>query len=211
MNPKQIVRSGYDKISRTYRGDTFDRDDPAMARYAQWVGELVALVPAGSAVLDLGCGNGVPVAQLLAQAGFGVTGVDLSPVQVGRAQAIVPAARFICADMTELAFPAQTFAAITSFYAIIHVPLAEQPTLLANIYQWLRPGGYLMATVGANTWTGTEQNWLDVAGAQMYWSHADTATYQEWLEQQGFTICWSRFVPEGDGGHSLFLAQRRAT
>jgi SAM-dependent methyltransferase len=208
MNPKDIVRAGYDKISHAYRGDAIDRDDPGMAAYVQWVGELVALLPSGGAVLELGCGNGVPVAQLLAKAGFAVAGVDISPVQIGRAQANVPTGRFVCADMTALEFPAQSFAAIVSFYAIIHVPLAEQPGLLANMYGWLQPGGYLMATLGANTWTGTEEDWLEVAGAQMYWSHADTATYRQWLQDQGFVICWERFVPEGDGGHSLFLAQR---
>jgi ubiquinone/menaquinone biosynthesis C-methylase UbiE len=208
MNPKDIVRTGYDKISHTYRRDDIDHSDPDIAAYVQWVNELIAIVPAGGALLDLGCGNGVPVAQLLDEAGFAVTGVDISPVQIGRAQATVPTARFVCGDMTALEFPAQTFAAITSFYAIIHVPLAEQRGLFANIYRWLQPGGYLMATVGAGAWTGTEENWLDVAGAQMYWSHADTLTYQEWLVEQGFVVCWTRFVPEGNGGHSLFLAQR---
>jgi SAM-dependent methyltransferase len=210
MDPKQIVRAGYDKISHAYRGDAIDRDDPSMAAYAQWVHELVDRLPAGGAVLELGCGNGVPVARLLAEAGFAVSGIDISPVQIGRAQANVPAARFVCADMTALEFPAQAFAAIVSFYAIIHVPLAEQRGLLANIYSWLQPGGYLMATVGANDWTGTEENWLEVAGARMYWSHADAATYRQWLIEQGFVICWERFVPEGDGGHSLFLVQRPA-
>ena len=41
----------------------------------------------------------------------------------------------------------------------------------------------------------------------MYWSHADTATYETWLSQRGFTVCWTRFVPEGQGGHTLLLAQ----
>jgi len=36
-------------------------------------------------VLDLGCGNGVPVAKALAVGGHDVTGVDLSAVQVERA------------------------------------------------------------------------------------------------------------------------------
>ncbi len=208
MNPKDIVRTGYDKISYTYRGDAIDRDDDGMMAYIQWVNELIASVPAGGAVLDLGCGNGVPVAQLLDAAGFAITGVDISPVQIGRAQANVPAAKFVCADMTGLTFPAQTFAAIVAFYAIIHVPLAEQRTLFANIYRWLQPGGYVLATVGDGAWTGTEENWLDVAGAQMYWSHTDTATYRQWLIEQGFVLCWMRFIPEGNGGHSLFLAQR---
>ena len=133
MNPKDIVRTGYDKISHTYRGDDIDHSDPDIAAYIGWVNELIARVPAGGAVLDLGCGNGVPVASCW-RAGFAVTGVDISPVQIGRAQATVPAARFVCADTTALEFPAQTFAAIASFYAIIHVPLAEQRDLFAKIY-----------------------------------------------------------------------------
>jgi hypothetical protein len=42
----------------------------------------------------------------------------------------------------------------------------------------------------------------------MYWSHADAATYRSWLVEQGFAIISDRFVPEGCGGHELFLAQR---
>jgi hypothetical protein len=44
----------------------------------------------------------------------------------------------------------------------------------------------------------------------MYWSHTDPATYERWLHEAGFNLVWSRFVPEGDGGHTLVLAQRRA-
>ena len=208
MKPKDIVRTGYDKISHTYRGDVLDWNDPAIIQYAQWVSELIALIPSHSAVLDLGCGNGIPVAKLLVDGGFAVSGVDISPVQVARAQLALPGAHFICADMTELAFPAQTFAAIVSFYAIIHVPVAEQPALLASMYEWLLPGGYLMATVGAEAWTGTEEDWLDVAGGQMFWSHADQASYQQWCTDQGFRLCWMRFIPEGNGGHTLLLAQK---
>jgi SAM-dependent methyltransferase len=208
MNPKDIVRAGYDKISYAYRGDVLDQKDPAIIQYAGWVGELSDLIPPAAAVLDIGCGNGIPVAKLLLDAGFSVTGVDISPVQIARAQAALPAARFICADITELAFAPEAFAAIVSFYAIIHIPVAEQPALLAKIYRWLPPDGYFMATVGSDAWTGTEADWLDVAGGLRYWSHADAATYQQWCEDQGFRICWARFVPEGNGGHTLLLAQK---
>jgi SAM-dependent methyltransferase len=208
MNPKDIVRAGYDNVSYTYRGDTLDQNDPDMIQYAQWITELTTLVPPPAAVLDLGCGNGLPVAKLLCDAGFAVTGVDISPVQIARVQAALPDARFICADMTEFIFEPDTFAAIVCFYAIIHIPVAEQPPLLANIFSWLQPGGFFLATVGLNAWTGTEADWLDVPGGLMYWSHADAATYRQWCEDQGFRICWTRFVPEGDGGHTLLLAQK---
>jgi SAM-dependent methyltransferase len=205
MNPKDIVREGYDRISHAYRSDS---GDEARADYAAWLDELRQRVPLGASVLDLGCGCGVPAAQLLA-GDYDVTGVDISPVQIARAQQLVPQARFVCADMTALDFSPGSFAAVVSLYAIIHVPLAEQPGLFRAIHSWLEPGGYLLATVGADAWTGTEQDWLGVAGGTMYWSHADPTTYQRWLQEAGFAVIWSRFVPEGDGGHTLVLARRR--
>jgi SAM-dependent methyltransferase len=204
-DPKDIVRAGYDAVSYAYRGDD---EDEHCAEYHAWLDELVPLLTPGAPVLDLGCGRGVPVARRLAST-HRVTGVDLSPIQVERARHNVPEGQFICADMTEVAFPEKHFYAVVSFYAIIHVPLDEQIALLHKMHRWLRPGGYLMATVGHGAWTGQEENWLD-AGAAMYWSHADEATYLGWLKEAGFEVSWTRFIPEEDGGHTLLLA-RKAT
>jgi hypothetical protein len=66
-----------------------------------------------------------------------------------------------------------------------------------------------MATLGSTAWTGTEENWLD-AGGKMYWSHASAETYQDWLAGAGFRVRWTRFIPEGQGGHMLFLCENTA-
>jgi SAM-dependent methyltransferase len=158
----------------------------------------------GDPVLDLGCGCGVPATATLAER-FLVTGVDISPVQIERATQLVPAARFLCQDITNAEFPPEGFAAIVSFFAIIHVPVEEQPGIFRKLSRWLRPGGYLMATVGVRAWTGTEDNWH---GAPMYWSHADRETYLSWLKEGGFDVLWTRFIPEGTSGHTLLLAKR---
>mgnify|MGYP001064594926 CR=1 FL=1 len=207
MDPKDIVRLGYDRISRAYRGDAIEHDNPEHRRYAAWIGELTALLPAGGRVLDLGCGNGVPVDRLLVDAGYAVHGVDISPVQIARAREVVPGAHYTCADMTTLDWPEATFDAIVCLYALIHVPLDEQPALLDSVARWLRPGGLLLVTVGHRAWTGTEDGWL-VPGATMYWSHADADTYLGWFAERGLDVRWSRFVSEGDGGHILVLAAR---
>ena len=44
-----------------------------------WASDLCERLAPGSAVLDLGCGSGVPVAAALVAAGHAVTGLDLSP------------------------------------------------------------------------------------------------------------------------------------
>ena len=208
INPKDVVRQGYDRISYAYRDDAGHgpaKDQPlGRPDYESWLGELLPQLHAADPVLDLGCGCGVPATAILAEH-HGVTGVDLSPVQISRARRLVPAAQFQCADMSSVEFPSNSFAAVVSFYAIIHLPLDEQPAIFRNIYRWLRPGGYLLATVGSGAWTGTEDDWH---GAPMYWSHADRSTYVAWLEETGFEVRWTRFVPEGTGGHTLVLAKR---
>lgn len=198
-DPKALVRRGYDLVSRAYRPDDADE-----GQYAPWLDLLEQRVAAGAAILDLGCGNGIPVDRRLAER-YAVTGVDLSPVQVDRARALVPAATFICADMTRVQFPDATFDAVACFYALIHVPLEEQPEMLRNVRRWLRPGGLFMATVGHGAWTGIEKNWLGVEGGDMWWSHADIETYRKWFSEAGFRIEFETFVPEGTGGHNFIL------
>ena len=48
-------------------------------------------------------------------------------------------------------------------------------------------------------------------GAEMFWDHVDTATYLEWFRDAGLLPQWHRFVPEGDGGHTLILARGLTT
>lgn len=204
MSTKEIVRKGYDKVSYAYRNENQNADFPD---YAVWLADLASLLPPQAKVLDLGCGCGVPAAQTLAR-NFAVTGVDISSVQIERARLLVPNAEFVCADMTEVDFPAESFAAIVSLYAVIHVPLDEQPPLFAKLYEWLQAEGYLLAMVGSRAWTGVEENWLNVSGATMFWSHADAETYESWLTDCGFHLRFSTFIAEGDGGHQLILAQK---
>jgi ubiquinone/menaquinone biosynthesis C-methylase UbiE len=200
-DPVEMVRSGYNAISRRYRDD-----DDAPDEYDTWLADLQTRVPARARVLDIGCGCGVPVARRLAAAGHQVTGVDISDVQIERARRLVPSATFLRADAAEMDFPADSFDAVVCLYALIHMPLGRQPRLLRDIARWLRPGGWLLATTGQTAWTGTEDNWLG-GSAAMWWSQADAVTYRTWLHQAGLEVAGQQFVPEGDGGHALFWAR----
>lgn len=198
---KALVRSSYDRISYEYRDDTGAEN----RGYPLWLERhLLPRLRAGSEVLDLGCGNGIPVTRILAER-HRVVGVDFSHTMIERARRLVPRASFVESDMVDATFPPNHFDAIVSFFAIIHVPLAEQPALFDRIASWLRPGGWLLATVGARAWTGTEENWH---GAPMFWSHADSETYRGWFRDRGLTIVGEEFIPEGESGHLLVLARK---
>jgi len=201
---KQIVRRGYDKLSHAYRADDTPDD---YGDYAQWVRMLADRLPEDSPVLDIGCGCGLPATKALADR-FTVTGVDFSEVQIARARRLVPAARFVCGDILGQSFAPESFVAIVSFYAIIHMPLPEHRGLFGRVALWLRPSGYFLATVGHDEWTGEDEAYLGVPGGRMCWSHADEATNIRWIEEAGLHVLQTRFVPEGESGHTLVMAQK---
>jgi len=203
---RDLVRRGYDAISRAYRDDdgrVSSATDEGTDRYARWVDDLAQLLGSRARILDLGCGAGVPATRLLTEKNFDVLGVDISAVQIERARQLVPRASFEQADMATWEHEPGTFDAVVCFYSLIHVPIQDQRTLLPKIRRWLRRGGYLLAIVGFERWTGIE----DYFGAAMFWDHADRETYLAWLTEAGLAPVWDRFVPEGNVGHTLVLAQ----
>jgi SAM-dependent methyltransferase len=207
---RDLVKRGYDTISHSYRSDAGEAS-PGTAetttRYAAWIEELAATLRPGARVLDVGCGAGVPADQLMVGAGLDVLGLDISQTQIDRARVLVPRAHFVCCDIVDFALAEESFDAIVSLYALIHIPLADQRALLTRLYRALRPQGSFLAIVGHQRWTGIE----DYLGAPMFWDHADTDTYLQWLREDGFEVIWNRFVPEGGAGHTLVLAKRPAT
>jgi SAM-dependent methyltransferase len=208
-SPQSIVREGWNRLSFVYRpeGRTADYFDHKLEDHREWLQPILDLGAVEGRVLDLGCGCGIPDTALLSER-FEVTGVDISDVQIERAKKLVPRATFVRADMTEVDFPPDHFRAVTCLYALIHVPLEEQRGLLKKIRRWLEPHGLFLLVTGHDAWTGVERGWLG-SEATMYWSHADAETYASWLVELGFEILKRSFVPEGDGGHELFLLEKR--
>jgi len=204
---RDIVRRGYDSISRAYRDDEGrsnpGKPDERTDHYEGWVDALAKLLPLRARVLDLGCGAGVPATRLLTERNFDVLGLDISAVQIERARRLVPGATFEQADMATWEHEPASFDAVVCFYALIHVPLKDQLNLLPKIRRWLRPAGYLLAIVGAERWTGIEE----YLGSAMFWDHADRETYLAWLTEAGLAPLWDRFVPAGSVGHTLVMAQ----
>ena len=203
---RDLVRRGYDAISHAYRSDDGAANagtDEHTDNYERWVDELAQLLAPSAKILDLGCGAGVPATRRLAKKNFEVLGLDISAVQIERARQLVPGATFEQADMVTWEHAPAAFDAVVSFYALIHVPLQDQQKLFPKIHRWLRRGGYLLAIVGFERWTGVE----DYFGTAMFWDHADRETYLAWLTEAGLALLWDRFVPEGNVGHTLVLAQ----
>ena len=179
---RDLVRDGYNHMAESYLASK-DHDDPVLMSY---LNRMAALLPAEARVLDLGCGAGVPATQWLAER-YRVVGVDLSERQLALARQYVPRATLILADLAEVDFPSQSFDAIVSLYAIIHVPRADQPALVARISRWLKPGGLFLATWALAAWEGSEGNW-ESWGAPMWWSHFGQEENLRMLRDAGLSV-----------------------
>ena len=205
IDPKALVRDGYEQASYAYRGDSYD--DYERSGYAYWLSRLTPSLAAGARILDLGCGCGIPVSRELAER-YQVTGVDISPLQIERARRLVPGARFVCADMAEVEVAPGSFDAAVAFYSLINLPLSEQASVIGRVARWLEPGGRLLAVVGKYAWTRIEPDFRGVQGVPMYWSHADVATYRTWFERAGFAIEEQGSEPrKGNPGYAVLIGR----
>lgn len=201
----ELVAAGYDAMIDTWEAWKAQiTDDPR----ADWCADLVSRLTAGAHVVELGCGGGTAETALLA-APFELTCVDLSERQLERAQARVPEARYVLADIAEVDFPAGSLAAVASFYVLNHFPRALLPHLFERIHRWLRPDGLLLITLGASDLPGWTGEWL---GAPTYFSGHEPDVNRRLLVEAGFEIVRDEVVtiqePEGDATFHWVLARR---
>jgi SAM-dependent methyltransferase len=200
IDARKVVEDGYDAIAQRYFEWSAAR--PSVAR-RRWLRNALERIPAGADVLDLGCGAGVPMTRALA-AGRHVTGVDISARQIELARANVPDATFIRADMTALDLPTASLDAVVAFYSLTHVPRTDLPALLAAINGWLRPGGILLGSMGAqDSPDEVEADWL---GAPMFFSHYGAKRNRQLVRDAGFELEQAVVEEEPEDRHAaLFL------
>jgi len=188
MDPKDIVRQGYDRIGDEYeRWSAAEVTDPARERY---LGVLLDNLPKGATVLDLGCGSGALLTRHLAER-FHITGVELSSRMVQMAQHNVPSATFICADMASVTLPPNSFDGVCAFYSLTHLPQEDLPPLLHKVASWLKPGGLFVASMSSGEDPGgVEDDW--VGGVPMYFAGYAAEQNEELVEEAGLRVISAR-------------------
>ncbi len=150
---KALVQRGYDRCADAYHEARRNEAGPELDFLAKRLED-------GATVLDVGCGTGVPYTRALAQK-FTVTGVDCSSEMIQRARTNVPKGRFIHGDIMSAEFPPSSFNGAVAFYSVFHLPRQEHPELFRRIYDWLKPGGYLLCTLtGSSEAAYTEDDFL---------------------------------------------------
>ncbi len=112
-------------------------------------------LPRAAAVLDLGCGSGVPVSEALLDAGCRVWGIDASPRLVAAFRSRFPNAPAACEPAEDSTFFDRTFDAVVAVGLVFLLSESAQRQLLARVAKTLAPGGQFMFTAPRLpcTWT----------------------------------------------------------
>lgn len=128
----------YDRAAQQYL-ERDQRFDPARIRSERFVNSL----PAGSKVLDLGCGAGKYLRRLR-DSGLWAIGADLSYGLLALNMAGKP---LIQADMRHLPFKNAAFDGIWMNASLLHLPRDQAPQAVIEVQRILHPGGYWFLSV----------------------------------------------------------------
>ncbi|PNW45153.1 UNVERIFIED_CONTAM: delta(24)-sterol C-methyltransferase [Euhalothece sp. KZN 001] len=159
---------------------------------ARWGG--LDKLPAGTSVLDVGCGIGGSSRILAQNYGFNVTGVTISPQQVKRAQELTPdglSAKFMVDDAMSLSFPDGSFDVVWSIETGPHIP--DKESFAKELLRVVKPGGLLVVA----DWNQRDVRqkplnaWEKPVMRQLLdqWSHPEFSSiegFSETLEATGF-------------------------
>jgi SAM-dependent methyltransferase len=103
-------------------------------------------LPRGAAVIDLGCGPGFPITQVLVAEGLNVFGVDAAPSFVQAFRHNLPDTPVVCEAVQDSRFFDRTFNGVLA-WGLIFLPSAEdQRRLISRIAEIIVPGGRLLFT-----------------------------------------------------------------
>lgn len=109
---------------------------------------LESELPRGALVLDIGCGNGVPLTRALVESGHEVVGLDSSKEMLARFRVNCPDAAAVRGLAQSCPFADATFDAAIAWGIMWYLDPAEARTAFANISRVLKRGAPFLFTSG---------------------------------------------------------------
>jgi cyclopropane fatty-acyl-phospholipid synthase-like methyltransferase len=161
-----------------------------------WARDLAA----GAAILDLGCGDGVPMAVAVAEAGFDVHGVDASPTMIAGFREKLPGRNAECCAVEDSMFFHRTFDGVMSRGLIFLLKPEAQRALIAKVARTLNRAGRFLFTAPCQI-----GEWHDSGTGQLSVS-LGREEYIRAIETNGLTVVGSA-VDEGQNHY--YLTQKR--
>lgn len=141
-------------------------------------------LPPRARVLDLGCGDGIPVSRFLLGAGFDLTALDSSSEMVRRYRANFPGVPVHRVRAQDAHFAPASFDAVVAWGVLFHLSEAEQVAAIARVSEWVRPGGRFLFTSGDAP--GVAESEMD--GVTFRYVSLGVGVYRSLLEEAGMRL-----------------------
>ena len=144
---------------------------PFYWRRRECVRKWARTLPRGAAVIDLGCGPGFPITEVLVAEGLRTLGVDAAPSFVQAFRRNLPNTPVVCEAVQDSRFFDRTFDGVLAWGLMFLLSPEDQRRLIQRIADILVPGGRLLFTspaeplVWSDAMTGLESRSL---GAEEY-------------------------------------------
>ena len=103
-------------------------------------------LPHGAAVLDLGCGTGLPITQVLVSEKLNVYAIDAAPSFVEAFRRNLPQIPVTCEAVEDSSFFERTYDGIVAWGLMFLLPPSNQRRLIRRISGILAPSGRLLFT-----------------------------------------------------------------
>lgn len=176
-------------------GNPFDRSEH-LERFSM-------LIEPGKTVLDVGCGDGLPVDEYLVNRGFAVNGIDASARMIELATTNVPGAFYEVKDMFDLQEGEYCVDGVVSLRAMLHIPRAKYRTLLTHFASFMPNGGALLLAMRPDEGKHAGEA---AHSARSPWDQDDAGDNTAEVEDVGFTIILNEIDALGDANRQTILA-----
>src|SRR3989344_6414187 len=164
MDILTLNKKAWDKIGRKTASPYF-----RYKKYAQLFDLFCKKLPKAAAVLDFGCGPGVPFTRELVKNGFVVTAIDISSEMIKAAKNNVPNARYVNISMTNIDFK-NKFDGIFSGFTMLCLDPKNFKIAAKKAVQSLKSGGFFFLALNepGPDGHGETESITEIMGQKMY-------------------------------------------
>ncbi len=209
-----IVRNAREYMTGVDEYAAYNADRSIIAPYFD---ALCERTPAGTRVLDLGCGAGWETESLHLRS-YEAIGFDLSRTMCEFASREHPADDHVVGDMNFLPFAEDAFAGVWACASMLHIAREDMPLVLSEVARVLSPGGAFVASVQV----GDAQRFIprkSAPGRELFNAYFSPEEWRATVERAGFVIddlvaeVYEEEQPhlnEGSRGWATVIARRLA-
>ena len=187
----------YDLIAEWYASERVDQTG---------VPEAIALassIPSGSLVLDVGCGNGIPITRALLNASHRVIGLDSSGAMLTYFKQNCPEALAVRGMVESCPLAEGVFDAAVAWGVMFHLSPENAIRAIANLSRSLKRGAPFLFTSGDED--GFDAKVGKMNGVTFRYFSYSVHNYRRILRDQNFTLV---DVHADSGNNTYYLAKK---